>query len=35
MNWENYVFHWKKWNFEPIMNSVHTADLLVFNKDPE
>ena len=32
MNWEKYVFHWKKWNFEPIMNSAHTAELLALLK---
>ena len=29
MNWEKYVFHWQKWNFELILNSLHIAELLV------
>ena len=32
MNWEKYAFHWKKWNFEPIMNSEHMAKLLALVK---
>ena len=32
MNWEKYVFHWKKWNLEPIMNSEHMAKLLALVK---
>ena len=35
MNWENYVFHWKKWNFEPITNSVHTAEIKTLNESME
>ena len=31
-DWEEYVFHWKKWNFEHIMNSAHTAGLLALGK---
>ena len=27
MNWEKYIFHWEKWDFEPIMNSAHMAEL--------
>ena len=27
-NWEKYVFHWKKSNFERIGNSVQTAELV-------
>ena len=26
-------FHWEKWNFEPISNSAHTIEMLVFGKD--
>ena len=26
MNWEKFVFNWEKWSFEPIENSVHTAE---------
>ena len=29
---EKYVFHWEKWNFEPIMNSAHTAERLALVK---
>ena len=32
MNLEKYVFHWEKWNFEPIMNSAHTAERLALVK---
>ena len=32
MNWKKYVFHWEKLNFEPIMNCVHTAEILVVVK---
>ena len=32
MNWEKYTFYWKKWNFEPIMNLVHLAELLSLGK---
>ena len=28
MNWEKYIFQWVQWDFEPIMNSAHTAELL-------
>ena len=28
MNWEKYIFQWVKWDFEPIMNSAHMAELL-------
>ena len=28
MNWEKYVFHWQKWDFELILNSLHIAELL-------
>ena len=28
MNWEKYIFHWEKWDFEPIMNSAHMAESL-------
>ena len=28
MNWEKYVFHLDKWNFESIGYSVHNADFL-------
>ena len=31
-NWEKYAFHWEKWNFEPIGNSVHTAEFLPLGK---
>ena len=37
MNWEKYIFHWEKWDFEPIMNSAYMAELLalvdVLNKN--
>ena len=23
------IFHWEKWNFEPIGNSAHTAELAI------
>ena len=26
-------FHWEKWNFEPISNSAHTIEMLIFGKD--
>ena len=32
MIWEKYVFHWEKWNFEPITNSAHTAEFLALRK---
>ena len=32
MTWEKYVFHWEKWNFEPIANS---ADISKLRKSPE
>ena len=32
MNWKKHVFHWEKWNFGPIANSKHTAELLAFGK---
>ena len=28
MNWRDFVFHPEKRNFEPIGNSVHTAEVL-------
>ena len=28
MNWEKYIFHWEKWDFESIMNSAHMPELL-------
>ena len=27
------VFHWEKWHFEPIANSVYTEELLAFGKN--
>ena len=32
LNWEKYVIFWEKRNFEPIMNSAHTAERLVLEK---
>ena len=32
MNLEKYVFHWENWDIEPIMNSVHIAELPVLGK---
>ena len=32
MNWEKQIFQRKKWNFEPIRNSVHTTEYLVLGK---
>ena len=32
MNWEKYVFHWEKWNFEPTGNSAHTAEIFGLRK---
>ena len=32
MNWEKYVYYWKKGNFEPIMNSAYTIELLALGK---
>ena len=32
MNWENLIFHWEKWNFEPIGNSLHTTVYLALGK---
>ena len=32
VNWKKYVFHWEKWDFEPIMNSAHVAELLALVK---
>ena len=31
-NWEMYVFHWEKCNFERIGNFVHIAELLALGK---
>ena len=31
-NWEKYVFHWEKLNFEHIGNSVHTEEFLALGK---
>ena len=28
MNLEKLIFHWEKWNFEPIGDSVHTTGYL-------
>ena len=30
--WENYVFHWEKWSFEPIGNFLHTTEYLALQK---
>ena len=27
-----HVFHWEKWNFEPIANSAHTTEIVVLRK---
>ena len=32
INWEKYIFHWEKWNFQHIMHSKHTAELLILVK---
>ena len=32
VNWKKYVFYWEKWDFQPIMNSAHMAELLAFVK---
>ena len=32
MNWEKYVLHWVKLNFETIMNSKRTANFLALGK---
>ena len=32
MNWQKYVFHWEKRNFELNANSVLTAELLALRK---
>ena len=32
MNWEKYIFHCAKWNFEPIAYSDHTAGFLALGK---
>ena len=32
MNWEKYILHWEKWDFEPIMDSAHMAELLALFK---
>ena len=32
MNWETFVLHLERWNFEPIMNSVHTTKSLALRK---
>ena len=32
MNWEKKDFHWKKYDFEPIRNSLHTTRHLAFGK---
>ena len=31
-NWENYVFHWEKWNFEPVWNFAPTKEFLTLGK---
>ena len=31
LNWEKRIFHWEKWNFEPIGNYVYNTEYL---KDP-
>ena len=31
-NWENLIFHWEEWNFEPTTNSAHTTELSVLGK---
>ena len=31
-NWEEYVFHWEKFNFAHIGNSVHTTECLALGK---
>ena len=31
-NWEKYVFHWEKWNFEHIWNFAHTAEILALGQ---
>ena len=33
MNMEEEIFHFEKYNFEPVGNSVHTTEYLVFGKD--
>ena len=32
MNLEKHIFHLEKWDFEPIMNSAHIAELLALVK---
>ena len=32
MNWEKWISHWGKWNFEPIGNSKHTTEYLSLGK---
>ena len=32
MNWEKYILHWEKWDFEPIMDSANMAELLALLK---
>ena len=31
-NFKNLSINWGKWNFEPIVNSAHTAELLTLTK---
>ena len=31
-NFKNLSINWEKWNFEPIVNSAHTAELLTLTK---
>ena len=32
MNWEKWIFHLEKWNFERIGSSVRTAEYLALGK---
>ena len=32
INWENYIFHVGKWNFEPTGDSAHTTESLALEK---
>ena len=32
MNWEELIFHWENWNFEPTGNSVHTIEIAASGK---
>ena len=32
VNWDKYVFHEEKWNFEPIANSAHLVKNLALGK---